>query len=291
MVYLNHGPSDLYSAIDSAFDLHKIEDSSGRYQYKTIKSLPPILQFRVTRVGFDPKAQTSFKIDHQLKLYDCIYMDRYMADPERLAMRKQSWEWQSELKRLQEVKKQSMSPNFGLEPASSLQGTTRFMFKSSPATVPDEQITNDLESSENDAIVAEAQSEQDTIDAQIARCEARLSEPFTDDPKLKYNLHAVFVHRGDSTRGHWFIYIRDPVYNAWRQYNDETVSIVSDTSAIFEPEVHKHGTSAFVVYIRDQEESDIVETVCRAPIQAGNPEASGDSDSLESSLRIVSDHV
>lgn len=98
------GPRDIYTAIDGAFDIQKVnvEDSVAE-QYATISKLPPILQVQVQRVQFDAVKKRSFKSTHHLDLKETIYLDRYMdtRKPEILNRRKQCWEWKDKLKNLE----------------------------------------------------------------------------------------------------------------------------------------------------------------------------------------------
>ncbi|KAI9654888.1 MAG: ubiquitin-specific protease ubp2 [Alyxoria varia] len=285
LVYLNAGPCDLYGAIDAAFDLNSIEDSSGRAQFKTIQSVPPILQFRVPRVGFDAKSQTSFKIDHRLKLYDEIYMDRYMDDEHMLTKRRESWALNEELDVLRADRGVLTSTATDLRVPESLQAMRTYLGEA----LIDDNDDGDEEKSSVDSMrqwleeeAGKAHKTLEQVDSKIEELERAKSQLFPNQGLLKYRLHAVFVHRGDSIRGHWFIYINDPEHNVWRQYNDETVTTVMDTKAIFEPDSSLHGTSAFVVYIHDLARNEIIDTVRREPedprVWETMPDWNGESD-------------
>ena len=98
------GSRDIYSAIDGAFDVQKINvDNSVAEQFGSISKLPPVLQIQVQRVQFDPIKKRSFKSTHHLELLDTIYLDRYMDTDlhDIISRRRQCWEWKDSLKVLE----------------------------------------------------------------------------------------------------------------------------------------------------------------------------------------------
>lgn len=77
-------------------------------------------------------------------------------------------------------------------------------------------------------------------------------------------MHSVFIHRGDVTSGHYWIYIHDFTRNMWRKYNDGYVTEVKDNREIFQKDDEKRpATPYFMVYIKDQLKSKLVDSVCR----------------------------
>uniref|UniRef100_A0A6A7FR87 Ubiquitin carboxyl-terminal hydrolase 25-like n=2 Tax=Hirondellea gigas TaxID=1518452 RepID=A0A6A7FR87_9CRUS len=58
----------------------------------------------------------------------------------------------------------------------------------------------------------------------ISEMENRLKHMYSDPELLRtaYQLHAVVVHEGQASAGHYWVYIRD--HNCWRKYNDVQVS-------------------------------------------------------------------
>ncbi|KAI0244750.1 ubiquitin-specific protease ubp2 [Massospora cicadina] len=44
--------------------------------------------------------------------------------------------------------------------------------------------------------------------------------------RVEYRLHAVFIHKGSANYGHYWVYIRDWVHDAWYKFNDEHVVAV-----------------------------------------------------------------
>lgn len=98
------GPRDIYTAIDGAFDVQKINvDDTVAEQFAAITKIPPVLQVQVQRVQFDPVKKRSFKSTNHLDLKETIYMDRYMDSdkPDLVKRREECWEWKKTLKRLE----------------------------------------------------------------------------------------------------------------------------------------------------------------------------------------------
>ena len=63
----------------------------------------------------------------------------------------------------------------------------------------------------------------------INNLEEKISHQFDDFKEYGYSLFSVFIHRGEASYGHYWIYIKDRNHNGvWRKYNDETVSEVQE---------------------------------------------------------------
>lgn len=98
------GTSDIYAALDGAFDKQKISvEGSEADQFSSISRIPPILQIQVQRVQFDPVKKSSFKSTNHLQLLSTIYMDRYMdtSKAEIMDQRRLGWEWKDSLRYLE----------------------------------------------------------------------------------------------------------------------------------------------------------------------------------------------
>lgn len=108
------GSRDIYSAIDGAFDVQKINvENSVAEQFGSISKLPPIVQIQVQRVQFDPTKMRSFKSTHHLELLETIYLDRYMDtdQPDLVNRRRQCWEWKNSLNLLEARRAQLLRKN------------------------------------------------------------------------------------------------------------------------------------------------------------------------------------
>jgi len=105
LVDVAEGDRDVYSALDSSFDIEQV-DLEGREakRFLSISHLPPILQIQVQRVQYDRAKASAYKSNSHLKFPDTIYLDRYMEtdDPDLKAKREESWVWKEELKALEQ---------------------------------------------------------------------------------------------------------------------------------------------------------------------------------------------
>lgn len=102
------------------------------------------------------------------------------------------------------------------------------------------------------------------VQLQITDLSTKISSQFSDLVKIPYRLSAVFIHRGSSSAGHYWIYIYDFKAKIWRSYNDEHVTQVKDTSEIFDPpKGPRPPTPYFVVYVQDAHKETLVDPVCR----------------------------
>jgi ubiquitin carboxyl-terminal hydrolase 25/28 len=79
----------------------------------------------------------------------------------------------------------------------------------------------------------------------------------------EYNLQTVFIHRGESGGGHYWIYIYDFKNDIWREYNDERVTEVVDRKRIFEHSSQAGGTPYYLAYVRAADKDDLVDAVYR----------------------------
>ncbi|KAJ5172904.1 hypothetical protein N7492_005497, partial [Penicillium capsulatum] len=283
------GSSDIYGAIDGAFDRQRISvEGSEADQYGSISRIPPILQIQVQRVQFDSVKKTSFKSTNHLQLLNTIHMDRYMdtSKPEIMRQRQQGWDWKDLLKDL-EARRAALlrtEENDGWR-TSDLIHDTYNLLEDYDSTMEeqclseglwhipphsehvddaqnleiDPQLTTDLEDS-----FQQVESELKEIDEEIGNLNSLISAQFAGLQNLKYRLYAVFVHRGTVSFGHYWIYIYDIQRNIWRKYNDEYVTEVQDVREIFENSTDPNPpTPYFLVYINEDLQDRLVEPVCR----------------------------
>lgn len=277
-VYLA-APCDIYTAIDGTFDRSEVGGSPGVFQYRTMEEIPVILQISISRIGFNKETNSQFKVDHQLKLYEEIYMDRYQAEDQMLEKRRKSWYWKAELEDLKHRKAELTAKEIGIDMSDAVQITRGYLADLSEAAndigIEVDTIDQDLLDA-LEIMAVDVRKETAEINTKIGKLEMKLSSLFSEDNELLYRLHAVFVHRGSSSSGHWFIYIYDTEAALWRKYNDEEVGIVTNKQEVLEPDATV--TSSYVVYVQDQERSNIIQTVCRDP----EPEAQASDNFFDS---------
>lgn len=293
-VFLPKPSCDIYAALDEALDRSEVEGSVDRSQYRTLKEAPPILQISVQRVDFSLEKGGHYKVENQLRLSEEFYLDRYMDNPETLQKREEAWTLKSKIKQLNARKAELTPKHIDMDMPTAWRSLGSYL---KDLTVNAEHLGLDADLVDDNSLqiiermATEAQEELQEIQNEIANFETRLDRLFSPIGELKYRLHSVFVHRGDSTRGHWLIYIYDSKEQVWRMYNDETITKVSDTSAIFEPDASKHGTSSLVTYILDSKREEIVETVHRRakPPEPAHPYPGASTFSSSTNASIAED--
>ena len=97
-------------------------------------------------------------------------------------------------------------------------------------------------------------------DAEVLK--SRLKQQFTDRRQHGYRLHSVFIHRGDVTHGHYWIYIYDFVGNRWFKYNDESVTEVEE-KVVFANDSAEGAGPYFLTYVKEDMANELVEVLKR----------------------------
>lgn len=267
---------DIYSALDEIFDLQAYDETAALETYKSIVSLPPLLQINIPRIGFD-NVRGAFKSNATIRLVEELYLDRYVdsADPEVLPLRKQCWGWRKQLHALRKEKQVLSKTPVDLDGPAVVTETANYLNRVAEVNgdlaavgVPPVTLDPELPS----ALTHDARSQSERLadlNRQLAESADQLPR-FEDHPalqKIKYRLAAVFFHRGDYGHGHYWIYIYDFAQQLWRKYNDERVEEfpAAKLEEILAASDWSHGTPTYAVYVRDQEKEAIVQPVCRAP--------------------------
>ncbi|KAF4556212.1 Ubiquitin carboxyl-terminal hydrolase-like protein 8 [Elsinoe fawcettii] len=274
-------PTDIYAALDEVFELQTIDHGSKKLkQYKTLQTLPPILQINIPRNTYDRTTGRGVKVEHKVHLEETLYVDRYFEweDTKVTDRRKATWEWRQRLDQLQAQKDLinrntlKADSNTSTDGPTGLQATAHFIravVKNNevltsmglPIVDVDESMARDLE------VIADAQRVQlDTIEEEMTALQTRISTSFEDLKEIKYRLFAVFFHRGGYGHGHYWTCIRDFQNNIWRQYNDEKVEEFTKLDDIFDASTWQQGTPTYAVYVKDDEDMpSLVQPVCRDP--------------------------
>ncbi|KAK9372232.1 uncharacterized protein V1513DRAFT_466843 [Lipomyces chichibuensis] len=130
-------------------------------------------------------------------------------------------------------------------------------------------------------IIADIQSEMEALDDSIPELDikiqdlnAKITSQYADLKNLGYRVHSVFIHRGQATFGHYWIYIYD--FAAWkfRKYNDERVTDVSEDEVLpFTKDEfarinmanfdNSAATPYFLVFVREDLTDQLLEAVKR----------------------------
>lgn len=279
MLYITNGPRNIYDAIDDALGLQSaIVDGETTQRWATIHRLPPVLQFYVNRVGFDPQTKTQFKIDDHLGLEEVLYMDQYLdfPDTELLRARQQSWRWKRDLEKLEARKSELLKTDIDMSIPDALDSTADYLSRLEAEREGDDQTASDtipvgsalVEDLRHEA--TEHRQELERLNSEIDTLASKRASLFANCTSVPYRLHAVFIHRGATGSGHYWIYIHDFENDIWRKYNDQEVEEVKELKEIFDQQPPPQKglnvpTPYFVVYVRDEQKDELVNAVCRAP--------------------------
>lgn len=83
--------------------------------------------------------------------------------------------------------------------------------------------------------------------AQRTQFRAELESLFDQDEfkRNAYNLHAILMHEGQASSGHYYVYILDSQQGKWRKYNDIYVTEVSEEEVMLDAQGGKGFSSAY----------------------------------------------
>ncbi|KAG0642222.1 hypothetical protein HOY80DRAFT_1008062 [Tuber brumale] len=264
LVDVAEGDRDIYSALDSSFDIEQV-DLEGREakRFLSISHLPPILQIQVQRVQYDRAKASAYKSNSHLKFSDMIYLDRYMETDKSdiKAKREESWVWKEELKALERRLAELTKTPAGLRVPRALEYTHQWL----------SELKSDIDEIEvQPALLRELEQratsmrqESESIEARIQELQSRIEQQFTGCCNQGYRIHSVFIHRGSASFGHYWIYIYDFQRKLFRKYNDSYVTEVADPQEVFTHGDINPPTPYFLVFVKEDESLDIMEAVQR----------------------------
>lgn len=272
-------PKNIYEAIDDTLDMGAIEDSDNAEKWTTILRAPPILKIDVKRLGFDKAKKQTVRTENHLQLEDTIYIDRYLHNEDTLQRRKQSWEKKAKLKHLRERRTELAETKVDISMPEAVRAASEYIktVEIDDSAQSDEPAIDGTFEEEMSAKAEETRKEISALDDSIATIEAEISSLFADMTSVPYRLHSLFIHRGGTGGGHYLVSIRDFENGMWRNYNDETISEVTDVKKnIFgQGDNYSKIITTCVVYVRADlkyGDKELVEAVHRTPIQVEAPQ-------------------
>ncbi|KAF4537610.1 Peptidase C19 ubiquitin carboxyl-terminal hydrolase 2 [Lasiodiplodia theobromae] len=267
-------PKNIYEAIDDTLDKGAIEDSDDAEKWTTILRAPPILKVDVKRLGFDKVKKQTIRSENHLQLEETIYIDRYLRDEATLQRRKQSWEKKAKLKSLRERKAELVATKVEVSLSEAVRAASDFIsaVEADEQDPTNEQQTNGVFGDDMAAKAEETRKEISNLDESIATLEAEISSLFADMNSVPYKLHSLFIHRGGTGGGHYLVSIKDFKNGIWRNYNDETITEVTDVEKnIFgQGDTYSKIITTCVVYVKADLkywDGDLVEALHRRPIE------------------------
>jgi ubiquitin C-terminal hydrolase len=84
----------------------------------------------------------------------------------------------------------------------------------------------------------------------IANLQSSLRHVFDEKRQKKYHLHAVFMHEGEASYGHYWIYLWDKLRNRWIKFNDSVVTLVPE-SVVYQNTSGKNANVYALAYLHD----------------------------------------
>ena len=249
----------------------------------------------VQRAQFDRVSEKVFKSVNKLGLRETLYLDRYLDDAvvdhgssqteDRLARRKNTWDLKDRVKQLDS--KKNKIGNVGSSTISRpacYETMAQFLEGIKSDQKEDEEPDIEVQDWVIENLRKEAEKEREKLTCKVSYYEKCLNvclhvtvyedrqkelqqsidDTFDDWQNYPYRLQSVFIHRGDATRGHYWIYVYDFHFNVWRKYNDEYVTEVKDLKEIFDHAVATGAaTPYYLVYVRADRAKELAESVCR----------------------------
>lgn len=252
LVDVADGPRDLYDALDSYFGHDLVSLSDGDViRSLTIGKLPPMLQIQVQRVQFDRDLGRPFKSLAVLKFDEVIYMDRYIDtdDEEVNAKRMEVFKWREERRQLI---KELDAFNAKGENSGTLTENLKLTEQWLQTLNTDSSKVLNLVREE----IATRTSRQEAVEAELASLDSQIQSQFAHMKQIGYKIHAVFIHRGEASFGHYWTYIRDHQGGFFRKYNDEKITRVED-SEVMDFDDKNTATPYFLVFVRE----DLIDTM------------------------------
>ncbi|AGO13496.1 AaceriACL164Cp [[Ashbya] aceris (nom. inval.)] len=264
LVNIGDHPKDIYDALDSYFkdDLLTLDEDDGKVRRSVaVAELPVMLQIQIQRVYYDREKFMPFKSTEPLPFGEKLYMDRYLAtdDPDMNAKKQQTLCLREELEHLKERRQRLLATNgHGVTLSTALADTRRFLDSADlDSGSPQLQEQYHATSSHLDALRAALDEELASLDAHIASVQDAITHQFDAFSSYGYSLGAVFIHRGEASYGHYWVYIKDCQNGGiWRKYNDESVTEVPE-SEVFDFSEENTATPYFLVYVKEGHELDI----------------------------------
>ncbi|QRG37933.1 hypothetical protein FDK38_002320 [Candidozyma auris] len=267
IINVSDHPKDIYDALDNYFseDIMHLEEGAVK-KSTTITELPEILQFHIQRVLFDRERLMAYKSLEAIPFGETIYLDRYLdTDDEEIKKRRsQVYEWKAQVAKLQEEKEALLrkDPETNLSVIDALQATKKFL-ETKLATFPELSVkpsTIEAISKQIDHFKSKLQSIHDNINA----LQQKSANLFDEYKKIGYTLFAIFIHRGEASYGHYWVYIKDLQRNIYRKYNDDVVTEVPASEVLNFAEGNT-ATPYYMVFVKEELKEAYIEPLKREP--------------------------
>ena len=266
MVTISDHPRNIYDALDVYFmdEYLNLEEYGDVRKSLSITEFPTILQIQIQRVYYDRERFIPFKLIDPLPFPQTIYMDRYAEtdNTELINKKKETNEMKQRLKELQLRQKELLSRNeSGMSRKEAYSETVKFLESDvltncnidiPELSVSKGELINGLEN-----LSSKIDEELGKLYEEITHLQDKIDHQFDEFQSMEYTLFAVFIHRGEASYGHYWVYIKDLQNDGiWRKYNDETVSEIHENE-VFNFLEGNTATPYFLVLVRKDHEKDI----------------------------------
>lgn len=266
IINISDHPKNIYDSLDSYFseDLVSLEEGECK-KLITICQLPEVLQFHVQRVMFDRERLVAYKALDPIPFADHIYLDRYLDtdDAEIVQKRSEVFDWKRKMAELQHRRDEitRVDSDTHMTGLQLLQATHRYLEACRAKPAYPVEVSDELMTTVKDEITR-VQNELTEIDAELERLTGLVGHQFDGYTKVGYLIFAIFIHRGEASYGHYWVYIKDPTRDIYRKYNDEIVTEVPALE-VFNFSEGNTATPYYIVYVKDNLERDYVEPLKR----------------------------
>ncbi|KAL1602675.1 ubiquitin-specific protease ubp2 [Paraconiothyrium brasiliense] len=272
------------AALDDEFGLTELEGGVTKYEF--FENAAPIQIINVRRLQFENGRAR--KDESHLALDKVLYLDRYLKSTRSLSeeqlqeLRNQQWRLQAELRTLETRKKLLNETEFKDVDLAGVLDETASLVTKLEEQLPDSHSNSEPQQSLQESSSSspassrpltdqlnqradELRPELSEIHERMDKLETHIDSVFKDCQDHPYRLHAIFMHAGSSSGGHYWIYIYDFQHDIWRKYNDETVTLESEETILKRVQQDRPPTSTGIVYVRDDVAIEYTEAVHRKP--------------------------
>lgn len=250
-VTLLPGDSDVYDALDTFFGRESVAAQDSAVERSVaLAEPPPLFQIHVQRVQYDRAAGKAVKDKAALCLLDTIYADRYM-DPSKTQMDKSV---ETLALRAQIAAARSALAAISPELIGSFERLGAAL--DGLRAGADDELQFVLDGGGSDALRHEAAAlaaDAEALRARLHALRTQVQSLWADDKAVPYRLASVFMHRGEASHGHYFLYKRNFEDDSWTVFNDNHVSRVPRAEVEREcvgANSPTGATSYLVVYVR-----------------------------------------
>eukprot|EP00118_Oscarella_pearsei_P007856 m.39424 g.39424 ORF g.39424 m.39424 type:complete len:972 (+) comp32740_c0_seq1:82-2997(+) len=290
------GFPDLHSSLGGSMIQREIEpvcvlsESAVKSEQETwFIHLPPVLILELSRFDFNQTEGKAQKIHNRMAFEEIMFMDRYMEENKEISHTKRQEEYKLK-ERLSLLEKQlekytsyggkrvalkdvlDLSLEFVQtkrsrcdEPESQDEWMQTSPVLGTQGLHVDDPAPQYISARERETLSTcfqrwkeEVKEEEQRLREDVENVKSQLNCLYNipELQKVCYGLHAVLVHEGQATGGHYWAYIRDHFTQTWMKYND--ISILPVTWE--EVEKESFGThltaSAYCLFYINEEEAD-----------------------------------